>query len=127
MSKHAGALMLLLMLVISVGCGSSNRIDDLSDRSIDDVISEANKLSVNGLEQRAATYRDAIKLEKEKMQQLRKQEEKLDYGDKNGPKAIQIADQMKEVGRVMSRLGERHQEYINRLREKGINITEYMP
>lgn len=125
MPKHAAALMLLLMLLMSSGCGSSNRVQDLAERSMDDVISEADKLSTSGLEQRAVQYRDAIKLQKEKMQQLRRDEEKLSYSEKNGPKAIQIGNQMKEVGRISTRLIERQQEYINRLREKGVNITEY--
>ena len=125
MPKHAAAMMLLLVSIVAVGCGSSNRTADLADRSMEDVVNETDKLSVNGLEQRAAEYRDAIRAQNAKMQQLRQEEAKLDYNERTGPKALEIGKRMKEVGRLVTRLVERHQEYMIKLREKGIDTSEY--
>ena len=124
MIRLAGT-MLVLAMVIWVGCSAGNRAQALADRSMEDVITEVDKLKESGLERRAQDYHDAFKQEQERMKKLRAAQEKLSYDEKTGPKAEAIQKQMKEVGRMQGRLIERLQIYIDKLHEKGVSTEAY--
>ena len=124
MLRFAGMLLFLVWLAC-VGCSVGSRAEELAVRPLEDVAAEADKMTVTGLEHRAQLYRDAVHREQDRLARLRDALSKLSNDEKQGPKGRTLADRMIAVGRIQSRLIERHQVYIDRLHSKGISTEAY--
>ncbi|OGW80797.1 MAG: hypothetical protein A3G33_00515 [Omnitrophica bacterium RIFCSPLOWO2_12_FULL_44_17] len=116
------SLAIFLILVLAV-TGCANQKADTS-KSIDQVKAEAEKMSVGSLENAAKAYASAIAAQKKEVEKIVTQMKGLPPQELFSEKGKGIRQEISKVQSQLSELTKRYNIYLQKLKEKGGDITK---
>ena len=118
--KLSSVLCFALMLGLLSGCGK--KAD--TSKSVDQIKSETQTMSVNDLQSNAEAYAKEITLKKSEVEKIANQMKSLSPQELFGDKSKGFKDQLSKIQNDLSALTDRYQIYAQKFQEKGGDISK---